>query len=222
MIILYLLAFLLLRHLKRIFASKIKHNSNSLLLIAHPDDETMFFTPTLCNLKNNLTILCLSEGNYYGKGKIRKKELIELTDYLSHTLSELKIQTIILDLPDNEDWNISHVYSLLNKYHKIYKFNTIYTFDKNGVSNHKNHVFCSEVTEIFCKKNPYVKGKYLISNNIFYKYFINLNILRNGFALPYNFYFLPFKMMAFHKSQLIWFRYFYILFSNYTLYNEYS
>ena len=36
-----------------------------LLVIAHPDDESMFFAPTLRNLSDqriNLTVLCLSKG----------------------------------------------------------------------------------------------------------------------------------------------------------------
>lgn len=42
-------------------------NQNILLLIAHPDDEAMFFGPTVISLtrpneKNNVEILCLSSG----------------------------------------------------------------------------------------------------------------------------------------------------------------
>lgn len=42
-------------------------DSNILLLIAHPDDEAMFFSPTLMALTrprcaNKVQILCLSEG----------------------------------------------------------------------------------------------------------------------------------------------------------------
>jgi len=50
------------------------------LLIAHPDDESMFFSPTLLRLTdpslgNHLKILCLSTGNADGLGEARKKEL---------------------------------------------------------------------------------------------------------------------------------------------------
>jgi N-acetylglucosaminylphosphatidylinositol deacetylase len=50
-----------------------------LLVIAHPDDEAMFFTPLLLRLKELqcfITILCLSSGNAYGEGEVRSKELI--------------------------------------------------------------------------------------------------------------------------------------------------
>ena len=51
-----------------------------LLLIAHPDDEAMFFAPTVLRLTdpslgNHLKILCLSTGNADGLGETRKKEL---------------------------------------------------------------------------------------------------------------------------------------------------
>lgn len=43
--------------------------SRILLLIAHPDDETMFFSPTIRALAHSghrIFVLCVSNGNYYG------------------------------------------------------------------------------------------------------------------------------------------------------------
>jgi len=50
------------------------------LLIAHPDDESMFFSPTLTRLTdpalgNHVKVLCLSTGNADGLGDTRKREL---------------------------------------------------------------------------------------------------------------------------------------------------
>jgi N-acetylglucosaminylphosphatidylinositol deacetylase len=58
------------------------HNARIVLLIAHPDDEAMFFSPTLLaltdpSLGNHLKILCLSTGNADGLGATRKKELVD-------------------------------------------------------------------------------------------------------------------------------------------------
>ncbi|KAF7593346.1 N-acetylglucosaminyl-phosphatidylinositol de-N-acetylase [Aspergillus hancockii] len=55
-------------------------NKRICLLIAHPDDEAMFFAPTVLaltkpELGNHLKILCLSTGDADGLGHIRKKEL---------------------------------------------------------------------------------------------------------------------------------------------------
>jgi len=50
---------------------------NILYIIAHPDDEAMFFQPSIVTLrdKNKLFLLCLSNGNAEGLGRIREKEL---------------------------------------------------------------------------------------------------------------------------------------------------
>jgi N-acetylglucosaminylphosphatidylinositol deacetylase len=55
-------------------------NKRIILLIAHPDDESMFFSPTLQaltdpTLQNHVKILCLSTGNADGLGDTRRKEL---------------------------------------------------------------------------------------------------------------------------------------------------
>ncbi|KAL3460391.1 putative deacetylase LmbE-like domain-containing protein [Aspergillus heterothallicus] len=55
-------------------------NKRICLLIAHPDDEAMFFAPTLLaltkpELGNHVKILCLSSGDADGLGHIRKNEL---------------------------------------------------------------------------------------------------------------------------------------------------
>ena len=46
-------------------------------MIAHPDDEAMFFAPTVLTMHNKslLHLLCLSVGNSAGLGRIREKEL---------------------------------------------------------------------------------------------------------------------------------------------------
>src|SRR2546421_12476804 len=58
------------------------YNKRIILLIDHPDDEAMFFSPTLLALTdpclgNHVKILCLSAGNADGLGETRKKELVE-------------------------------------------------------------------------------------------------------------------------------------------------
>ena len=46
-------------------------------MIAHPDDEAMFFAPTILTMhdKSHLHLICLSVGNNDGLGKVREKEL---------------------------------------------------------------------------------------------------------------------------------------------------
>jgi N-acetylglucosaminylphosphatidylinositol deacetylase len=56
------------------------YNKRIILLIAHPDDESMFFSPALQALTdpalgNHVKILCLSTGDADGLGETRRKEL---------------------------------------------------------------------------------------------------------------------------------------------------
>ncbi|KAI4155372.1 MAG: hypothetical protein LQ340_001036 [Diploschistes diacapsis] len=56
-------------------------NKAIVLLIAHPDDEAMFFAPTVLGLTrpdlgNHLKILCLSSGNADSLGATRKTEIL--------------------------------------------------------------------------------------------------------------------------------------------------
>ncbi|XP_067866969.1 N-acetylglucosaminyl-phosphatidylinositol de-N-acetylase isoform X4 [Heterodontus francisci] len=52
----------------------------TLLVTAHPDDECMFFAPALLRLVGrglSVHLLCLSTGNFYNQGEVRKKELLQ-------------------------------------------------------------------------------------------------------------------------------------------------
>jgi N-acetylglucosaminylphosphatidylinositol deacetylase len=59
-----------------------KRNSTLLLVIAHPDDEVMFFSPLL-NFTNSIHILCLSDGNDEGLGTLRREELFKCGEFFS-------------------------------------------------------------------------------------------------------------------------------------------
>lgn len=60
----------------------ILQNKRIALVIAHPDDEAMFFSPSLLALTrpeagNHVKILCLSSGDAEGLGKVRRNELVK-------------------------------------------------------------------------------------------------------------------------------------------------
>ncbi|XP_070335287.1 N-acetylglucosaminyl-phosphatidylinositol de-N-acetylase isoform X2 [Odocoileus virginianus] len=68
--------------------------SRTLLVTAHPDDEAMFFAPTilgLARLRHQVFLLCFSAGNYYNQGEIRKKELLQSCDVLGIPPSNVMI-----------------------------------------------------------------------------------------------------------------------------------
>lgn len=51
-----------------------------LLVTAHPDDECMFFTPSVRHFVgrgDRVDLICLSTGNFDGLGELRRKELVK-------------------------------------------------------------------------------------------------------------------------------------------------
>jgi len=74
---------------------------NILLVTAHPDDESLFFAPTILSLVEesrnapiNFYQLCLSVGNAEGLGQTRKIELGRSLD--------------VLGVPEKKRWVIDH------------------------------------------------------------------------------------------------------------------
>lgn len=127
-----------------------KEKKEVLIIIAHPDDEIMFLTPTIKSLlikKIKFRILCLSNGNFDGLGKIREEEF-------SKICKELKIEDyeIMNDerLQDNIriKWDSEYIKQKLNDYlnkeDNYGKIGTIITFDEKGVTSHPNHISCYE------------------------------------------------------------------------------
>ncbi|KAE8154792.1 LmbE-like protein [Aspergillus avenaceus] len=142
------------------------YNKRICLLIAHPDDEAMFFAPTVLaltkpELGNHLKILCLSSGDADGLGHIRKKELQKSALQLGlRSESDVFIVDDPSRFPDSmkATWSESDVSSLLasafapeiasnasvkqkNAGDKPPNatIDVLLTFDKGGISNHPNH-----------------------------------------------------------------------------------
>ena len=81
-------------------------NKRICLLIAHPDDEAMFFSPTLLaltdpDLGNHVKILCLSTGNNDGLGSVRQTELVASAKLLG--LRVPKEDVLVIDSPIFQD-----------------------------------------------------------------------------------------------------------------------
>ncbi|KAI1409520.1 LmbE-like protein [Hypoxylon sp. FL1857] len=133
------------------------------LLIAHPDDEAMFFAPTVLALTcpengNHVKILCLSSGNADGLGETRKKELVK-SGLLLGLRSEDDV--LVMDSPDFPDsmtttWDATKISSLLtsafaphlaapkaskdNNSSPTAGIDALITFDAHGISSHPNHI----------------------------------------------------------------------------------
>ncbi|KAK1989163.1 GlcNAc-PI de-N-acetylase [Colletotrichum cereale] len=143
-------------------------NKRICLLIAHPDDEAMFFAPTVLALTkpdtgNHVKILCLSSGDADGLGETRKKELVKSGMKLGLQQEQ---DVFVIESPfsgprpssDFQDsmtktWDKTKIASLLGRAFAPQlarqraageepdaNIDVLITFDSIGVSSHPNHI----------------------------------------------------------------------------------
>nr|XP_060612832.1 N-acetylglucosaminyl-phosphatidylinositol de-N-acetylase [Anolis sagrei ordinatus] len=204
----------------------------TLFVTAHPDDEAMFFAPAILGLAPAPRwLLCLSSGNYYNKGEIRKKELLDSCAVLGIPPSKV---TLIdhRDLPDNPsvEWDIALVSALILEQIEAHRIALVVTFDAGGVSAHINH------------RSLYAAVRYLISEEklpggcrvlvletvpLFRKYVSLLDLPSAWIQTPDVLFVLTQEeanlaksAMRCHRSQLLWFRRLYVPFSRYMVINS--
>jgi len=167
------------------------------LLIAHPDDEAMFFSPTLLSLarpelQNRIFILCLSSGDADGLGHIRKTELNKSALLLGIQNPE---QVVVVEDERFQDsmtkhWEAKEVAKVLQHYFApkmksmsadaapVAMIDALITFDERGVSSHPNHISLYHGASTFIRnlmqrhsgwENP-VKMYTLTTTNVVRKY----------------------------------------------------
>lgn len=112
-----------------------------MLVTSHPDDESMFFGPTIQTLHRlgaHVHILCLSNGGADGLGALRMKELESVQTYLG--IRSLKV----VNDPRMQDgfdkrWPVEVIASSVEaSVHRV-AADVVLTFDSRGVSGHPNH-----------------------------------------------------------------------------------
>lgn len=214
-----------------------------LLVIAHPDDEAMFFGPILQRLAahgTDLRILCLSTGNAAGLGRIRKNELLRSCETLGVSNATSRCVTIVDDaaLQDGMHtiWDEKLVASYIGRHAAIIRPDMIITFDPHGVSGHTNHRALNSGLQLLLRQQreqPPWKPFQLVSTSIVRKFGGPTDALLWIFGE----YLLPsvtqreergllavnplviVRAMTCHWSQLVWFRILFMVFSRYTYIN---
>lgn len=131
-------------------------------MTAHPDDEAMFFAPTilgLARLRHQLFLLCFSAGNYYNQGEIRKKELLQSCDVLGIPPSNVMIIEN-RDFPDDPDvhWDPERAGDVLLRHVETNGIKLVVTFDEGGVSGHSNHVALNAAVRTLHAEGKLPKG----------------------------------------------------------------
>ncbi|KAI9063770.1 LmbE-like protein [Trametes sanguinea] len=217
--------------------------ANILLLTAHPDDECMFFAPTILALLDKtdarLHSLCLSVGNADGLGEVRRHEL-------ARSLEVLGIEDgrrWVVDRPDLQDnftaeWNPQVISDVLRPYVLEHDIDVILTFDEHGVSSHPNHIslpkgaahLLSTLPPASTKRRPRLFS--LITVPLHEKYLGPIGPVSTRLALSiahlwhrlavsgWEGYARALRAMMQHRSQLVWFRWLYVSFSRYMWVNE--
>jgi N-acetylglucosaminylphosphatidylinositol deacetylase len=225
-----------------------------LLVFAHPDDEAMFFSPTLAALKAGgirFHLLCFSSGNYAGLGVTRAAEL-----HASGMMYGAASTTVVED-PRTQDgpvaWDAEFIAARTAEHMRETSgslIGAIVTFDRGGVSGHSNHVDVHRGIKLliaapssFGLDRPLL-GYELVSKSMPVKYSGPLELLawhraapafaaaqqastdelRPALALRFMVQreqaLLSLAGMRAHRSQLVWFRYLFVAFSQYGFFNE--
>eukprot|EP01138_Halocafeteria_seosinensis_P015766 gb/GECG01016090.1/.p1 GENE.gb/GECG01016090.1/~~gb/GECG01016090.1/.p1 ORF type:complete len:351 (+),score=15.33 gb/GECG01016090.1/:1-1053(+) len=211
--------------------------SSILLVTAHPDDEAMFFVPTIKALSKRYTwhLVCLSTGNAEGLGNTRSLELYDsCTNVLGMQLPNIHVVNDP-ELPDGMRvyWPPDQVARHIGKYvnHRAEAqdpIRAIISFDSSGVSKHPNHIsthfgvrqYCADSESppaVYCLESISVPRKF----SGIYEYFLKKSITGNSRALilVQPSILLVYRAMKAHMSQFVWFRRLFLAFSSYTFVN---
>ncbi|KAL7676496.1 hypothetical protein ACOME3_002749 [Neoechinorhynchus agilis] len=173
-------------------------NQCFVIVFAHPDDECMFFAPTIFSLRSqghSVYLLSLSAGNYNTDERIRRMEIIKATQALN-----------IIDIVENVTTQANCP--------------NVITFDSYGISGHVNH---RSIGRTYFPFHSGITVYRLRSVSLWRKYLslfeLPFNALYKGYkaVCPLSF---SLNAMRKYKSQLKWFRVLYMLLSRYACMNE--
>jgi len=201
-----------------------------LLLIAHPDDECMFFAPTILALLArgvDVHVLCMTSGELSTTvaAGARKDELRMACRHLGVPDAHVTIieHTKIKDGMTTK-WPRPVISKMLMTHIETYNIDTLLTFDSYGVSGHTNHIALYDTVRALYERQSfptYTRVFTLESVNIVRKYVGVLDLFATLNTAP--FYFVSSGSdvrrtrlaMRAHVSQMRWFRWLYIYVSRY-------
>lgn len=115
----------------------------NLMIVAHPDDEMIFFDKYLRDNKNTL-VLCLTNGG----NRIRVKEFFS-------SMNMYSTKGIILNYLDSIDgkWNESEVIKCISSYNAKNNWINILTHNEDGEYGHFQHILTNKLVNICCGNN---------------------------------------------------------------------
>jgi len=228
------------------FPSALNNPKCVLLVVAHPDDECLFFSPSVTTILQRASsspvghILVISSGDHYGLGSQRRDELHGSCEALGVAQENCEV----LNLPDIQDdptiwWPESRLGEIVLPYVDKWAIDLVVTFDNYGVSGHINHRALSAALVELSKNQPSFPPVYLsISILVTRKYSGLFDLPLTGlFYIPrlfqsspsnnrallvgsWNMYRAARRAFKSHASQLVWDRWLYMILSRYMYFNE--
>ena len=200
----------------------------SVVIFAHPDDETMFFLPILSMMSRvglKFRLLCLSTGNYDGLGETRIAEFRLVCKELNSSGCDILDDSELKDGPHL--WSPVDVKRVVENYLSNHpNIDSIFSFDSYGISGHPNHVSVYKGLEgmnvrpiVYTLKSEPLWRKYFPPLDFLIKLFDpNNQLMASNFDDPFK----SLRIMKLYKSQNVWFRKLFSLFSIYSYVNEFS
>ncbi|KAI8927768.1 putative deacetylase LmbE-like domain-containing protein [Entophlyctis helioformis] len=214
-----------------------------LFLTAHPDDECMFFAPTLLALAPYADSMCYGRlaGNAEGLGRVREKELVAsciqlgLNPALVSSMNHEQLQDSMSAI-----WDTQVILSVVQQYMSQHTIDAIITFDAKGISGHTNHRALYHAINAAVRSNAITVPCYALKTVPWYRKFSSIIDLAVTFAtdslifgsiavtstrerrlfVSYPSQYLAARNAMFqHKSQMVWFRHLYLAFSRYMIFN---
>lgn len=218
--------------------------NTTMLVVAHPDDETMFFGPTILNVLENdkpLVILCLTNGDSEGQGSLREQELKNVADSLGSLVKLRLVRESVLRDGMDESWPVEDIVLHIESHIRDCNcsIGTIVTFDSHGISGHANHHSTFLAVEKMSRKSEGRHMNYLSLQSVpvwrkFTSFLDSVLTISytNGFlktthresitlAIEMSSYPRLTRILRMHKTQMLWFRQFYMVFSRYMFINDF-
>ncbi|GES59677.1 glycan biosynthesis protein [Aspergillus terreus] len=156
-----------------------QHARSILLVTAHPDDETLFFSPSITYRRDDphtqRGLLVLSSGNYEGIGERRRQEIHSSCS----VLGIVPDRCVVLDNAELQDnpkkwWNEDLIKDLVAAHVQKWSVDLIITFDNGGVSGHINHRAVSAGVRKYITSTPQAPPAYTLQSTFLLRKYSSL------------------------------------------------
>ncbi|KAF7168863.1 hypothetical protein CNMCM6106_003878 [Aspergillus hiratsukae] len=180
---LYVLLAYYLANDPRLVPVAFQHAQSILFVTAHPDDETLFFSPSITYRRDDPHVrrglLVISSGNYDGIGERRRQEIHNSCS----VLGIVPDRCVVLDDAELQDvpkkwWDEDLIQDLVASHVRKWNADLIITFDNGGVSGHMNHRAVSAGVRKYIASTPHAPPAYTLqSTSLFRKYSSLLDLI---------------------------------------------